>query len=171
MKIQAYLLCVVPLFACSDSDSTDLAAACSTVCKKTAECSEGLISESQCVAQCKAGSSADSTDEGNCQPSQAQIDACLSAVESASCAALSGEALTACDFCPASSSRSDGGLGLGDASFGLGDLTSAGDCSDLTDCCTKLSGPDKQACDSTAAAATDPLCGALLLAYQQAKKC
>lgn len=161
--------------ACGGDDASNLERACSAACSKLAECNLlVLISESQCESLCVTEAQEENP---SCSPTDAEVNACISAAEAASCSTT--EAPVECtDICE---DESDGGVGTDasvDASFDANfefdadiDANITGTCSDLSGCCPNLTGIEKISCDTAVTLGIDASCGALLASIQLGGNC
>lgn len=158
------------LSACSDSDGGSggsTAAVCSSNCSKMVDCGI-LTDQAACESQCNSGSGG-----GTCKPTSAQLSACQSDFQAASCNDLANGNLPAsCTIqCGSGGSSGSGGNG-GSSNGGNGGSSSSGTCSDLAGCCGNL--PDESSidgCNQLVEAGVDANCGLTYDALEQAGFC
>lgn len=168
--------------ACGDDDDVipgtggvttgDVQRYCEISCAKQDECGvlgmAGMTEES-CVSFCTSNSNVGGDDSSSdCQPTSAEVNACFSAFEAASCDdIMNGDIPEECDLCPEESNTD---VGMSDA--GMGDVgTSGGSCDDLATCCGTLPEAAQGACMTTATSGSDIACGAAIDGYRQAGLC
>lgn len=150
---------LLALSACSDSDGGSggsTAAVCSSNCSKMVDCGI-LTDQAACESQCNSGSGG-----GTCKPTSAQLSACQSDFQAASCNDLAnGNIPASCTIqCGSGGSSGSGGSGGSGASGGSGGSSSSGTCSDLAGCCGNLPDADSiDGCNQLVDAGNDATCG------------
>ena len=143
---------------CSDVSEENLIAACKDICVRSIECAAVAIDQSFCESRCRSGIRDNDSD---CDPTTSQINACVSAVNAASCESLEeGDLPEACDIC-----EEDGGTG------GSGGGSGGATCEDLGDCCNELPGDAQAPCDMIVNDGNETLCGIALSNFQSAMIC
>ena len=168
----ATFLLALGLVACGDDDGGGGGAqaerACDVSCDKAVEC--GFPGErSECVSMCMSDMGNDSD---GCEPTSAEINACIDAFEELDCASLlSGNTPTECDICEDdSSSGPGGGAGMTGGPVpppGGGE----GGCEELRACCQSLPGGGQEGCITTADTNMDAACGLALSTFQSTGLC
>lgn len=160
------LLACLTAFGCSDDDDAvsqgDIDRYCDAICTKQSDCSNGVVNADTCSASCRQTSS--DPNDGTCEVTRGEADACISAIESTSCSDLqAGNIPAACSICEPG--EDDAGI-AGDSGVSL-----AMSCSDLSACCDTLSGVQKTSCESTVNLNQGAACTGLLSSLQMSGQC
>ena len=133
---------------------------CDVSCEKFAEC--GLLiggSVETCKSDCKMDAQ---TDDGSCNPTQSEVNTCISAFEAADCTALAMNGVPECELC-----EDDDGGSMG---MDAGPGPSPDVCNELAACCPNIQDAQaREACENTVASGSN--CGPILAGYQQAGFC
>lgn len=161
------------LAACGDDEggsANQAARACDVSCTKLVECNlSGGLGHSACVDLCRSNIGG-----GNeCNVSESQANACISAYESTTCAELqSGTTPAACEnLCPNQQNDTVGGDTTPTLDTNPAEAT-ASSCEDLAACCAQITNADaKQGCDGVAASQNQSLCAQTLSGYRAAQLC
>jgi len=161
------------LAACGDDgggSSNQAARACDVSCTKLVECGlTGGLSHSACVDLCRNNTGGDN----DCNVSESQANACISAYESTTCAELqSGTTPAACqNLCPNQQNDTVGGDTTPTLDTTPAEATESS-CGDLAACCAHITNADaKQGCDGVAASQNQSLCAQTLSGYRAAQLC
>ena len=165
------LVLVVGCGSSSESSSTSPQQLCARTCSKSIECLGSTLvgNQEQCEERCNSGES-DQSPDLSCNPSDSELEACISAYESVDCTDLLSEVsqvAQACDLCEESDSdagtnmnNGDAGVGTGDAGPELDAAMASAECAELRDeCCSTLDGAEKIACDAAVSANVPEGCG------------
>ncbi|MCB9729748.1 MAG: hypothetical protein H6744_05590 [Deltaproteobacteria bacterium] len=168
-------LSVLSLAACGDDEvsSADAARYCKALCEKTKECApSGLPVSIDCDAQCR-DTTGGGSGTGSCNATKSQVDACISAYQSATCAEIqSGNTPSACDICNEDTPDATGdSTGTPDTS--LPDSSGGGaTCSDLSDCCDQITdASQKLGCQQTVSLGADSTCATVLAGFKANGSC
>ena len=162
----------VTLLACGDDakSAPSPARACETVCNKLDACDTlGDSGLGACTQGCgRADSAAGSGGAGACQVGSAQANACIAAIDEASCSELrAGEFPAACAACDAGAGGAQGGAGSGGAAGG-----GAVGCPELGACCGAIPAAEQQSlCNMVVRMNNASLCAAVLPGYRSAGQC
>lgn len=157
------LASILALASC-DEDGTvsldDVNRFCEASCSKYDSCGTlmGFLTRDECVTRCVSpGDDGMGVEGPTCEVSDSQINACLSALESASCDAINGGQFpTECDVCP-----EDEDAGTSDAGMSM----LAAECSALQTCCDSLAGPERGACEAIVGMNRGSVCSAAAPTY------
>lgn len=162
------------LAACGDDSggSSDQAArACDVSCTKLVECNlAGGLSHSACVDLCRSNTGGNN----DCNVSESQANACISAYQSATCAELQGGTTPAAcqNLCPNQQQNDTVGGDTTPTSDTAPAEATASSCEDLAACCAQITNADaKQGCDGVAASQNQSLCAQTLSGYRAAQLC
>lgn len=155
---------------CSSSKERDVQAYCESLCNKFASCGIVLGTAEACIAQCTMNANSGNS---TCEPSSSEVDACVSAIESAECSALmTGDQPAACEnLCP--EETTDAGTSAMDAGAGGADggSTAAG-CAGLALCCPQVQDANsRMGCENTVTGANDAICTQTLSGFRAAGFC
>ncbi|QQR90387.1 MAG: hypothetical protein IPJ88_01165 [Myxococcales bacterium] len=157
-------LSLIALLGCSSDSSSaaNISEYCNSICSKRSECDLLFgTTKSDCVDECISNSDSDNGGDSSCNPSQSQVDSCMSAISAADCDTVFTAPPAECEnLCP-DDNNTDAGTPAVDS--GGTTISTTGDCSAPETCCQSITNPDiRPGCDESVADGNDELCAIAL---------